>query len=143
MKVAVASDHAGFAYKEKVRQYLSEKGYEVVDFGAFSADRSDYPDFGHPASEAVSNGSADRGVFVCGSGIGISITANRHRGVRAVDAVTTDMAKMAREHNDANVLALGERLITWEEATKIIDTFFSTPFEGGRHERRVEKIDLQ
>lgn len=142
MKVAVASDHAGFAYKEKVREYLSAKGYEVIDFGAFSAERSDYPDFGHPAAEAVANHQTERGVFVCGSGIGISIAANRHHGVRAVDAVTPEMAKMAREHNDANVLALGERLITWDQATAIIDTFFATAFEGGRHEARVRKIEL-
>lgn len=143
MKVAVASDHAGFAYKEKAREYLTSKGYDVIDFGAFSAERSDYPDFGHPAAEAVASGAAERGVFVCGSGIGISITANRHHGVRAVDAVTIEMAQMARAHNDANVLALGERLIAWEEATKIIDAFFATAFDGGRHERRVEKIELQ
>lgn len=141
MKVAVASDHAGFAYKEKVREYLASKGYEVLDFGAFSAERSDYPDFGHPAAEAVATHVADSGVFVCGSGIGISITANRHHGVRAVDAVTPEMAKLAREHNDANVLALGERLVSWEDAMTIIDTFFATAFEGGRHQVRVEKID--
>jgi ribose 5-phosphate isomerase B len=141
MNVAIASDHAGFEYKEKVKAYLESKGFTVQDFGAYSTERSDYPDFGHKAAEAVSEHKADRGVFVCGSGIGISIVANRHKGVRAVDAVTIEMAELARQHNDANVLALGERLIAWEEAEKIIDAFFATPFEGGRHEMRVKKID--
>jgi len=141
MKVALASDHAGFAYKEKAKTYLESKGFETIDFGAYSTERSDYPDFGHKAAAAITNGEAERGVFVCGSGIGISITANRHRGVRAVDAVTTEMAKLSREHNDANVLALGERLVSWDEATKIIDVFFATAFEGGRHEDRVKKIE--
>lgn len=141
MKVAIASDHAGFAYKEKAKQYLESKGYEVIDFGAFNSDRSDYPDFGHAAATAIAEGKAERGVFVCGSGIGISITANRHKGVRAVDAVTVEMAMLSRQHNDANVLALGERLVSWDDAEKIIDAFFATAFEGGRHEDRVKKID--
>lgn len=141
MKVALASDHAGFAYKEKAKAYLESKGFETIDFGTYSDERSDYPDFAHKAATAITNGEAERGVFVCGSGIGISITANRHKGVRAVDAVTTEMAKLSREHNDANVLALGERLVSWDEATKIIDVFFATAFEGGRHQDRVKKIE--
>lgn len=141
MKVAVAADHAGFEYKEKAKEYLKSQGYEVVDFGTNSTDRVDYPDFGHKAAEAIANGEAERGVFVCGSGIGIAIVANRHKGVRAVDATSEEMAKLSREHNDANVLAFGERLISWEEAKKIIDVFFATPFAGGRHTGRIEKID--
>ncbi len=141
MKVALASDHAGFTYKEKVKEYLRTKGFEVVDYGALNSERSDYPDFAHKASEGILRGEAERGVFVCGSGIGISIAANRHKGIRAVDAVTEEMAMISRQHNDTNVLALGERLITWEEAEKIIDTFFATEFEGGRHTDRVKKID--
>jgi len=141
MKVALASDHAGFSLKEKVKAYLASKGIESVDYGAFSDERSDYPDFAHKAAEGMLRGEAERGIFVCGSGIGISIAANRHKGIRAVDAVTTEMAKLSREHNDANVLALGERLVQWEDAQKIIDTFFATAFEGGRHTGRVEKID--
>ena len=141
MRVALAADHAGFDYKQKAKEYLISKGYEILDFGTFSEERVDYPDFGHKAAEAIGIGEAERGVFVCGSGIGISITANRHRGVRAVDAVTEQMAVLAREHNDANVLALGERLISWDLATKIMDAFFSTPFAGGRHAERVAKID--
>ncbi len=142
MKIAVASDHAGFAYKEKAKQYLESKSYEVIDFGAYNDERSDYPDFGHKAAAAIAEGKAERGVFVCGSGIGISITANRHKGVRAVDAVTVEMATLSRQHNDANVLALGERLVSWADAEKIIDAFFATAFEGGRHEERVKKIDM-
>lgn len=141
MKVALASDHAGYSYKEKAKAYLLSKGFEVVDYGAPNIERSDYPDFAHKASEGILRGEAERGVFVCGSGIGISIAANRHKGIRAVDAVTEEMATLSRQHNDTNVLALGERLITWEEAEKIIDAFFATEFEGGRHADRVKKID--
>ena len=128
MKVALAADHAGFEYKEKAKEYLISKGYDVIDFGTNSTERVDYPDFGHKAAEAVASGEAERGIFVCGSGIGISIVANRHKGVRAVDATSEEMAKLSREHNDANVLAFGERLISWDEAKKIIDVFFATPF---------------
>lgn len=141
MKVAIGSDHAGFALKEKVKAYLGAKGYDVIDFGANSEERFDYPDAAHPAAAALQKGEADRGVLVCGSGIGMAMTANRHTGVRAVEAVTKEMAKLSREHNNANVLALGQRLVSWEEAQKIIDTFFATEFEGGRHEQRVQKID--
>jgi len=141
MKVAVASDHAGFDYKEKVKHYLASKGYEVVDYGAYSDERSDYPDAAHKAASGIEHGEADRGVLVCGSGIGMAMTANRHTGIRAVEAVTDEMAKLSRQHNDANVLALGQRLVSWQEAEKIIDMFFATDFEGGRHQARVEKID--
>jgi ribose 5-phosphate isomerase B len=141
MKVALASDHAGFRYKELAKEYLRQLGHEVVDYGTKSEERSDYPDFAHLASEGILRGEAERGVFVCGSGIGISITANRHKGIRAVDAVTEEMAQLSRQHNDANVLALGERLVDWDTAKKIIDKFFETEFEGGRHQGRVEKID--
>jgi ribose 5-phosphate isomerase B len=141
MKVAVASDHAGYKYKELAKSYLQEKGIEVVDYGTHSEDRTDYPDFAHIASAGILNGEAERGVFVCGSGIGISIAANRHKGIRAVNAVTVEMATLSRQHNNANVLALGERLVSWEEAKKIIDAFFATEFEGGRHTDRVQKID--
>lgn len=141
MKIAVASDHAGFAYKEKVKEYLASMGYEVADYGAYSAERSDYPDAAHKAASAMQHGEAERGILVCGSGIGMAMTANRHKGIRAVEAITEEMAKLSRQHNNANVLALGERLISWDEAKKIIDTFLSTAFEGGRHIQRVEKID--
>jgi ribose 5-phosphate isomerase B len=141
MKIALASDHAGYTYKEKVKEYLASKGFELQDYGAFSAERSDYPDFAHQASEGILRGEAEKGVFVCGSGIGIAIAANRHRGIRAVDAVTEEMARLARQHNNVNVLALGERLVNWDEAEKIVDAFLETEFEGGRHADRVEKIE--
>jgi ribose 5-phosphate isomerase B len=143
MKIAVASDHAGFDYKERAKAYLAAKGHEIVDYGAMNAERSDYPDFGHKGAAGIARGEAEIGVFVCGSGIGIAITANRHKGIRAVNAITEEMARLARQHNDANVLALGERLVAWEEAETIIDVFLATPFEGGRHEARVKKIDQE
>lgn len=139
--IALASDHAGFEYKQKAEEYLRAKGFSIKDYGAYSDERSDYPDFGHAAAEGMLRGEADFGVFICGSGIGIAMAANRHKGIRAVDAVTTEMAKLAREHNDANVLALGQRLMSWEQAREIIDTFFATEFAGGRHADRVKKID--
>ena len=143
MKIAVASDHAGFDYKERAKAYLAAKGHEIVDYGAMNAERSDYPDFGHKGAEGIQRGEAEIGVFVCGSGIGIAIAANRHKGIRAVDAINEEMARLARQHNNANVLALGERFIAWEEAETIIDVFLATPFEGGRHEARVKKIDQE
>lgn len=141
MKVALASDHAGFKYKELAKEYLKHLGHAVVDYGTNSEERADYPDFAHLAADGILRGEAERGVFVCGSGIGISIAANRHKGIRAVNAVTEEMAELSRQHNNANVLALGERLVDWDTAKKIIDRFFATEFEGGRHEGRVEKID--
>lgn len=138
--IAVASDHAGFDYKEKTKQLLDEIGLPYKDFGTSSKDSVDYPDYGHQAAEAISKGECDRGILICGSGIGMSIVANKSRGVRAAECVTPEMAEVARKHNNANVLTFGERFITWETATAIIKTFLSTPFEGGRHERRVEKI---
>ena len=143
MKIAVASDHAGFDYKERAKAYLVTLGHEVVDYGAYDSNRSDYPDFGHKAAEGILRGEAEMGVIVCGSGIGIAMAANRHKGVRAVNAITEEMARLGRQHNNANVLALGERLSAWEEAEHIIDVFLSTAFEGGRHEARVKKLDTE
>jgi ribose 5-phosphate isomerase B len=138
--IAVASDHAGFEYKEKTKALLDEMKLAYKDFGTSSKDSVDYPDYGHKAAEAVSSGECDRGILICGSGIGMSIVANKSVGVRAAECVTPEMAEVARRHNNANVLTFGERFITWETAVEIIKTFLSTPFEGGRHERRVEKI---
>ena len=138
--IAVASDHAGFEYKEKTKKLLDEMKLAYKDFGTFSKDSVDYPDYGHQAAESVSKGECDRGILICGSGIGMSIVANKSRGVRAAECVTPEMAEVARRHNNANVLTFGERFITWEIAAEIIKTFLTTPFEGGRHERRVEKI---
>jgi len=138
--IALASDHAGFEFKEEIKTLLDELDLSYKDFGTDSAEPVDYPDFGHAAAEAVSSGECDRGILVCGSGIGMSIVANKSRGVRAAECVTPEMAAIARKHNNANMLTLGERIVTWGIATEIIETFLSTAFEGGRHERRVAKI---
>lgn len=138
--IVVGSDHAGFSLKETLKAALKDKGFEVLDVGTQSADSVDYPDFGHKLAEAIEGGAAARGVLVCGSGIGISMAANRHSAVRAANCTSPEMAKMARRHNDANVLALGERLVGKEVALECLDAFLETPFEGGRHQARVDKI---
>jgi len=141
MKVAIGSDHAGFQLKEILKSYLQKKGFEVKDFGAYSEERADYPDFAHPVAKAVETKEMERGVLICGSGNGVNITANRHHGVRSALCWNEEIATLARQHNDANVIALPARYISVEEAKKCIDTFFSTPFEGGRHTERVQKIE--
>ena len=138
--IALASDHAGFAYKEKVKPILADLQLPFTDFGANSNESSDYPDYAHAAATAISKGECERGIFICGTGIGMSIVANKHKGVRAAACETLEAAELSRKHNDANVLCLGERLITWDEAQAIIRVFLKTEFEGGRHERRVGKI---
>ncbi len=138
--IAIASDHAGYIYKEKIKGLLDQLGLEYQDFGIHSNKPSDYPDEGHAASEAVSKGVADRGILVCGSGIGMDIVANKSDGVRAALCFTEEMALLSRRHNDANILVVGERVTPWETVEKITRTWLSTPFEGGRHQRRVEKI---
>jgi ribose 5-phosphate isomerase B len=138
--IALASDHAGFAYKEKTRALLTEMHLPFHDFGTRSNESTDYPDYAHLAAVSISNGECDRGILVCGSGIGMSIVANKHKGVRAAACETVEASELSRKHNDANVLCLGERLVTWDEAQSIIRTFLKTEFEGGRHERRVLKI---
>lgn len=140
MKVAVASDHGGFDLKEKIKDHLTSRGYEVIDLGCESTSSVDYPDYGQKLGEAVAEGTVELGVVVCGTGIGISISANKVPGVRAALCTDTYSAQMAREHNDANVLALGQRVTGEGLALKIVDTFFYAGFEGGRHERRVNKI---
>ncbi len=141
MKISIASDHAGFRYKEIIKKHLTEKGFEVVDRGTFSVESADYPDFIRPAAEDVAKHNVDRGIGVCGSGIGVSIVANKVKGVRAALVLTEEMAKLSRQHNDANFLALGERLIKEEDIPKIVDAWLETKFEGGRHSLRVNKID--
>lgn len=138
-KIAIASDHAGFQYKEAIKKHL-EGRFEIVDLGTGSGDSVDYPDFGKAVGKAITDGQVDWGVIVCGSGIGISIAANRFPKVRAALCVTPEMAKLARQHNDANVLAMGERIIDLETALACTDEFFKTEFEGGRHQRRVDKL---
>jgi len=140
IKIAVASDHAGFELKQVVLKYLQEQGIEFKDFGAFSAESSDYPDFAHPLAEAVSLGKFDKGITLCGSGNGINMTANKHQGIRSAICWLPQIAKLARQHNNANVCALPARFINDEEAIEIVKIFLETDFEGGRHVNRINKI---
>ena len=140
--VGLASDHAGYPLKQFVMQYLESKGYPVKDFGTNSDISVDYPDFAHPLAEAVQNGEVYPGLAICGSGQGMTITLNKHKGVRAGLAWNKDIAGLIRQHNDANIIVLPGRFVDNKTAEKILDTFFSATFEGGRHARRVEKIDL-
>lgn len=140
LRWGVASDHAGFALKEKVRGWLRARGIEAQDLGAHSDARTDYPDWGHALGAAIAEGRLDRGVIVCGTGIGISIAANRHAGVRAALCHDAFTAAMARAHNDANVLALGARVLGDGVAESVVDAFLSAAFEGGRHADRVVKL---
>ncbi|HUL43118.1 MAG TPA: ribose 5-phosphate isomerase B [Bacteroidota bacterium] len=138
--IALGADHAGFEYKERIKDLLRSLEIPFEDLGTFSKESTDYPDYGHKVAEEVSTGKAQYGILVCGTGIGMSIVANKHEGVRASNVESVEAARLARQHNNANVLAIGARLTTWEKAKEIIQTFLSTGFEGGRHERRVEKI---
>lgn len=143
MKVAIGGDHAGYEYKAKLIQKLESLGYEVKDFGPYSTDSVDYPDFVHPLSSAIEQGEFELGIVICGSGNGVAITANKHQGVRAALCWNEDLAALARQHNDANVIALPARFISYELAEKLAEIFLSTPFEGGRHANRVNKIACQ
>jgi ribose 5-phosphate isomerase B len=138
--IALASDHAGFHYKEKIKQLLGDRGIEYKDFGTYSPDPSDYADYAHTASVAISRGECERGIFICGTGIGVGIVANKHRGIRAAMCQIPEAARLSRLHNNANVLTIGERLIDWETAREIVRVFLDTEFEGGRHAARIEKI---
>jgi ribose 5-phosphate isomerase B len=140
IKIAVGADHAGFDLKEKVRQYLADRGFEVADLGTKSTASVDYPDFAQKVAEAVAVRKADFGVVVCGTGLGVAMSANKVRGIRAAPCSDTLSARFARSHNDANVLTLGARIIDEVTAHKILDAWLATPFEGGRHQRRVDKI---
>jgi len=140
MKISIASDHAGFSLKKDVILWLKENNYEVLDFGTYSEDSVDYPDFAVPAAEAVANGDSEFGIVICGTGIGVSISANKVAGIRAANCCSVEMSKMSRLHNNANVLAFGARLIDLDMAKSIVKTFLETEFEGGRHIKRVEKI---
>lgn len=140
--IALASDHAGFEYKEKAKELLINQRVEFKDFGTFSKESTDYPDWAHIAAEAISKKECDLGIFICGSGLGVSIVANKHSGVRAAACESVTAAALARKHNNANVLCFGERLVGWGVAEDMITTFLHTAFEGGRHEKRVEKIHL-
>lgn len=140
MRVSVGADHAGFRLKEAVKEHLVAAGHEVEDFGTAGDASTDYPDYGAPAARAVARGDVHVGVLVCGSGIGMSMVANKVRGVRAALAWHPDIARLSRQHNDANVLCLPGRFLGIEHALEIVDVWLDTAFEGGRHERRVDKI---
>ena len=142
-KVALCSDHAGYELKQTIAQYLQSEGIAVDDFGTNSSESCDYPDFAHPCAEAVESGRDYPGIAMCGTGNGIAMTLNKHQGIRAALCWDTDLARLAREHTDANVLVLPARFIPAEKALEIVKVFLSTPFEGGRHQRRVEKIALK
>ena len=140
MNLALASDHAGYALKLKVIAFLEGQGAKTHDFGCYSTESCDYPDFAHPLADAVEKGLYDFGIVICSTGNGICITANKHQGVRAALCWDTPLAELARQHNNANVLGMPANFISEEKALEIVRTFFSTDFEGGRHERRVNKI---
>ncbi len=140
--VALCSDHAGYATKQAVIEYLKENNIEYKDFGTYNEDSCDYPDFAHPCALAVESGECYPGIAVCGSGEGINITLNKHQGIRSALCWQPELARLARQHNDANVLAMPGRFVSNEEALEMVKTFLSTPFEGGRHQKRVEKIPV-
>lgn len=140
MKIAVASDHAGFEAKEQIVSYLKDKGYTITDFGTNSPESMDYPDTAHPLAEAVEKKEYDFGITLCGSGNGINITANKHQGIRAALCWNVEISKLARQHNNANICSLPARFISIDLAKQIVDAFLSTDFEGGRHQIRIDKI---
>jgi ribose 5-phosphate isomerase B len=140
-KIAIGSDHAGFELKQEIIQYLKDRKYSVTDKGTYSEERADYPDYAHAVAHSVLNKEAELGILMCGSGNGIAIAANRHRGIRAAIAWQPELASLARQHNAANVLVLPARFISKEEAFKCVDAFLSAEFEGGRHQQRIEKIE--
>jgi len=143
MKIAIACDHAGFETKEEIKKHLTEKGHEVIDYGTHSDESVDYPDFAHPLAEHVENGNCRFGITLCGSGNGINMVANKHQGIRSAYCWNEEITALARQHNDANVCALPARFITCEQAKKFVDVFLQTEFEGGRHQRRIEKIPVK
>lgn len=139
-KIAIGSDHAGFEYKEALRTWLEKNGYTYKDFGTYSTASADYPDFAHPVSNAVESKEFDMGILVCGSANGVAITANKHQGIRAAICWTEELAGLARQHNDANVVCIPARFISLDDAEKITNRFLTENFEGGRHANRVGKI---
>ncbi len=142
ISISIGSDHAGFELKKQIIDYLKNKSFIVIDKGCFSEERADYPDFAHHTAESVITKESEFGILMCGSGNGINMTANKHKGIRAALCWTSEIAAMARQHNDANVLVLPARYIIISEALKCVDVFLSEKFEGGRHQERIEKIDL-
>ncbi|MBK6545201.1 MAG: ribose 5-phosphate isomerase B [Saprospiraceae bacterium] len=143
MKISIGADHAGFEYKNIISNYLEERGIEVTDHGSFNTDSVDYPDFIHPVANDISEKRVDFGIVICGSGNGAAMTANKHAQVRCALCWNEEIASLARLHNDANILSIPSRFVSEETAIQMVETFLSTPFEGGRHQRRVEKMNLK
>ncbi len=143
IKLAIASDHAGYEFKEKLKEYLISKKYTIKDFGTYSTESADYPDFAHPLAIAVEKGEYIFGITLCGSGNGISMTANKHQGIRSALCWNKEISMLARLHNDANVCSIPARFVSFDEAKEIVDIFLHTSFEGGRHLKRVEKIPVK
>lgn len=142
MKLAIACDHAGFDTKEELIKLLTEMGNEVKDYGCFSTESVDYPDFAHPLAEAVEKGTYEFGITLCGSGNGINMVANKHQGIRSALCWNSEISALARQHNNANICAVPARFISLEDAKEIVKIFLSTEFEGGRHQRRIDKIPV-
>ncbi len=140
MKIVIAADHGGFEFKEPITSFLIARGYEVEDVGCFSPDSVDYPDFAEKAVARISNNDCQMGILICGTGIGMSIAANRHRSIRAANCFNVYTARMSREHNNANVLCLGARVLDVESAIEMVHVWLNTPFSGGRHQNRISKF---
>ena len=140
MKLAIGADHAGFSYKQPVVDFLISQGHEITDFGTYTTDSVDYPDFAHPVANAVVSGAAEFGILICGSGQGVCITANKHQAIRAALVWHKDIAELSRQHNNANIICLPARFISIEDAQSFVALFLKTQFEGGRHQSRVNKI---
>lgn len=138
--IAIGADHAGYDYKSKIKSYLESKDIKVIDYGTDSSESVDYPDFIHPVADAIEKSKADAGIIICGSGNGVAMTANKHPHIRAAISWEAELARLGRAHNDANVLALPSRFVPLDDAIQMVETFLQTDFEGGRHERRVNKI---
>ena len=141
-KIAIGCDHAGYKLKEEIKGFLIQNGFEIQDFGTYSEESVDYPDFAHPVAESVENGFNNKGILICGSGIGVCITANKHANIRAALCWNAEIAAISRKHNDANIVCLPARFTDSVLAINIVKTFLSTEFEGGRHNRRIKKIPL-
>ncbi|MGB8375192.1 MAG: ribose 5-phosphate isomerase B [Salegentibacter sp.] len=143
MKIAIGNDHAGTSYKKRVMEYLNNKGIEVINYGTDSVDSVDYPDFVHPVANDVENNNVDMGIIICGSGNGANMTANKHQGVRSALCWTKEIAELAREHNNANILSIPARFVSEMQAIDMVQVFLDTEFAGGRHQKRIEKIPVR
>ena len=143
MKIGICSDHAGFEYKGRLMEYLENKGYEIKDFGTYSEESMDYPDVAHPLADAVENGDADLGIAMCGTGNGMAMTLNKHRNIRAGLAWNTEIGVLVKQHNNANILVMPARFISFDEVMRITDTWLNSEFEGGRHQKRIDKIPVR